>query len=151
MAYRQADSSTARFVCTVCMRSASSVAGDCPRCGVTRPPLSNPAVVIELRKRIERNHQRRDAQRWALVMGGGTLITICIYLVMGTLGGLDITPHLSRASLRFQLVHPIFFLLWFGVLIPLSLAFKRRQPARPDVRSLTTGELLRQLGITLDN
>jgi hypothetical protein len=151
MAYREADSSTARFVCTVCMRTASSVASDCPLCNVTRPPLSNPAVVIELRKRVEQKRQRRDAQQWALVIGGATIVTICIYLVTGELGGLDITPHLSRASLRFQLVHPIFFLLWFGVLIPLSLAFKRRQPARPDVRSLAIGELLWQLGITLDN
>lgn len=148
-AYRTPDTSTARYLCTVCMRTASSAAGVCPRCGVERPALDNPQVVEELRRRAEARVQRRQARGWAAVIGLGAALAFAIYLAIGLVGWVDIRPHAAKGAWRFQLFHPILVLILFVVTVPIALVYKRRL-TEFDVQAMTVPDLLRLVDVSLD-
>ena len=146
---READAAV-RYVCTVCMQTASTAPGPCPTCNVDRPPLDNPEGVDELRKRAVANEQRRQARGWGLLMAVGTVIALMLYIGLGLLGWLDIRPHESKAAIRIQLFNSWLIVIWLVVLVPLALIYKRRHPDRDDAQTATVPELLRRLGITVD-
>lgn len=54
----------AQFICVVCYRSLSVHAGECPRCGVERLPLSDPEVRADVRAEAERRVQKRLYGEW---------------------------------------------------------------------------------------
>lgn len=53
-----------QFVCVVCWRSLAVHAGECPRCGVERLPLTDPEVRVEVRAEAERRLQARLYGEW---------------------------------------------------------------------------------------
>jgi hypothetical protein len=150
MAYRD-PAGSARFVCTVCMRTASTTPGACPTCGVDRLPLDNPQVLEELRNRAEQQTQKKQARGWALVLGAAFVLAIAIYFVVGLALGIDLTPHESKARYSIVLVKPILFVpILFLVVVPLGIWHKRRHPDRDDIMTLGASELLRILRIAVD-
>lgn len=114
--YRESDAA-ARYLCTVCMHTASTAAGPCPACNVERPPLDNPEVVAELRKYVATKQRRSQARGWALVIGGGTVIAVAIYAAFLWLGWIHFRPHESAATLRYQLFSDWLLVIWFLSLI----------------------------------
>ncbi len=53
-----------QFICVVCYRSMAVHAGECPRCGVERLPLSDPEVRAEVRAEAERRVQNKLYAEW---------------------------------------------------------------------------------------
>ncbi len=78
--------SEAQFICVVCYRSLSVHAGECPRCGVDRLPLSDPEVRAEVRAEAERRVQKRLYGEWFwLYLAAWVVTTPVRFLIPGFL------------------------------------------------------------------
>lgn len=147
--YRESDGA-ARYLCTVCMHTASTTPGPCAACKVERPPLDNPEVVAELRKYAATKEQRRQARGWTLVIGVGTLIAVAIYLLLCSIGWINFRPHESAATMRYQLFSAWLIVIWLVVVVPMGLVYKRWRPERDDADTATVPQLLSLLGVVVE-
>ncbi len=76
----------AQFICVVCYRSLSVHAGEYPRCGVDRLPLSDPEVRAEVRAEAERRVQKRLYGEWFwLYLAAWVVTTPVRFLIPGFL------------------------------------------------------------------
>jgi hypothetical protein len=74
--------SAPQFVCVVCYRSLSVHPGECPRCGVERLPLSDPAVRAEVRDEAERRLDGRLYGEWFWCYLGAFIAAIPVRFVI---------------------------------------------------------------------
>jgi len=75
-----------QFICVVCYRSLSVHAGECPRCGVDRLSLADPAVRAEVRAEAERRVQKRLYGEWFwLYLAAWVVTTPVRFIVPGFL------------------------------------------------------------------
>lgn len=76
--YRQ-PSTEAQFICIVCYERASAVAAVCPHCDAPMQPLSDPAVVGELRARAAKKKSALDGRRLRILAPASLLIVILLH------------------------------------------------------------------------
>jgi hypothetical protein len=72
----------AQFICVVCYRSLSVHAGECPRCGVERLPLSDPEVRAEVRAEAEKRVQKRLYGEWFWLYLAAFVVAIPLRFVL---------------------------------------------------------------------
>jgi hypothetical protein len=151
MGYREPDTTTARFICTVCFRTVSSGGGKCPRCGVEQLPLVNDQVLDELRKYAEAKTQRKQRRHFTAMVLLTFAVALAIYIPLGLALGITLFQVPRFFQTRAMPVNPIFVLIWLAVAIPIGVWDQRRRPQRDDVMTLGAPELLRLLGLSVEH
>lgn len=152
--YRTSESPP-RFICVACYRTASTVDGVCSRCGSPRLSLDNDQVLEDVRKHAAAEKEKRDT-RGAIILGVPIIgIAIGLYLLLGWMGWINIRPHSSAATWRFQLVNIPAFVLCVVVALAAGAGVEiaRRKRARTIQRppsEMSAGELIAFLGATVE-
>jgi hypothetical protein len=81
-----------RYICIVCFRVASDAEGDCPHDNVALSDVENPEIVAELRTRVRRSANRREAWRVGSIFGVALAfaVAVCLFfdIDMGRHGGI---------------------------------------------------------------
>jgi hypothetical protein len=152
MVYRQPDTSAARFICTNCWKTASSSGGLCLRCGVPQRPLTDEEATTELRAYVNTKVQLKRRRRLAVVALITNVIALAIYIPVGRALGIELfwAPHAFQP--RWMPVNPLlFFPIWIAILVPVGIWEQRRHPDRDDIFEQKVPELLRLLGLRVED
>lgn len=153
-AYRTA-TTPPRFICVACYRTASAVEGMCSRCGSPRLSLDNAQVLEDVRKRAAEVKDKRDT-RGAVLLGIPLLVlAVGLYLLLGWAGWIDIRPHSSTATWRFQIANVPALALCAVVALAVGVGVevvrrKHRRTVERAPRDMNAEELVRFLGAQVE-
>ena len=75
----------ARFLCLGCYRTASSMPGECPGCGVPLLDVADTSVRVQIQEEVERRLQERKWREEVPIFSATLVMTVVVMAILGAL------------------------------------------------------------------